>query len=927
MFRLLAVVVCLLTTAVLVAAPPAPAPAKAPAPTNAALTTNGARVSLRMLDPRGGQDARTMPEDSADGNPHTRCVVWGCPYRLTFELVDRVMVTSIQFIQSDYATETAPKDVEVKLDDGTVLTKTLELIRPEGRNRFPRQALDVNRATRTVEITFTSTYPGENNWGGIGEVEILTSDDLRPLLTVEDFDMQAAAYTEDPLSLIAQEPAPTVTLPPRAGTEHPRLLLTPAEVAELRQIVASGNARIKPAYDALIANANSACTNPIDFPDPKGPPGQMKDRGDEVAQRHSKTSRSVETLGMAYQLTGDRRYADRAREILLGYAERYLQYPLHRGVHASDMSRVMAQRLSEAMWIIPQIIGADFIWETLSDADREAIANKLIRPACWVILSLEQQTFTQVQAARDKAIPGWRETGPKPSAKRTPVGNWSAFYNAAFTLAGYLLDDPQLADEGIFGVRQMIVDGITPDGLWNEGAIGYQFFALQAFMLSTEAAARQGVDLYGYADCRLKQLFDSPLRYAFPDSTMPGIHDSGGVNLFSWSSMVYDFAYLRYGDSRYADIINNPGVPRQLHASEGVYYQTRIYEPVKGPALAQFPSAIFGDVGYAILRQGAGNQQQYLLLDYGPHGGTHGHLDKLHYVYWADGEDLGGEPTMHRYEDRLHPEWTRQTLGHGSIVVDERSQAPCTGRLISFAPGKSVGIMRGITDGAYPGVAVDRTLMLTADYVLDVHRARSPRVHTYDVAWELSGDLQDVKVPSGTLPRLGDRDGYQHVGIVADTSVEGPWTRRWQAKKTLLTLTVAGGPPTRVFDGRDDDGRPIVVARREGAKSVRFVSVLQRSGSPHRVKSVEVMGDLPEQEGAVVKVTLDDGTVDIAIVREHAMDATLAGIHTDAREAFVRIAPDGKARLVTLVGGTFLIGGGQEIHRAVPGIERVEAAE
>ena len=54
------------------------------------------------------------------------------------------------------------------------------------------------------------------------------------------------------------------------------------------------------------------------------------------------------------------------------------------------------------------------------------------------------------------------------------------------------MDDPELSDEEIFGVRQMILDGITPDGLWNEGAIGYQFFAMQAFMLSTEAAAHQG---------------------------------------------------------------------------------------------------------------------------------------------------------------------------------------------------------------------------------------------------------------------------------------------------------------------------------------------------------------------------------------------------------------------------------------------------
>ena len=44
---------------------------------------------------------------------------------------------------------------------------------------------------------------------------------------------------------------------------------------------------------------------------------------------HDRYAREVQSAGILYQVTGDKRYAQRGREILLAYADRYLSYPLH----------------------------------------------------------------------------------------------------------------------------------------------------------------------------------------------------------------------------------------------------------------------------------------------------------------------------------------------------------------------------------------------------------------------------------------------------------------------------------------------------------------------------------------------------------------------------------------------------------------------
>jgi hypothetical protein len=92
-------------------------------------------------------------------------------------------------------------------------------------------------------------------------------------------------------SASAGETAPTaVKLPPVAKPgEHPCILLTPSEITGLKNDL-QNTPRGKEALSTLLGIADGAVASPLNFPDPKGPPGQLHDRHDAVAQAHSHLS-------------------------------------------------------------------------------------------------------------------------------------------------------------------------------------------------------------------------------------------------------------------------------------------------------------------------------------------------------------------------------------------------------------------------------------------------------------------------------------------------------------------------------------------------------------------------------------------------------------------------------------------------------------
>jgi len=360
-------------------------------------------------------------------------------------------------------------------------------------------------------------------------------------------------------------PAQTNALPP-----HPRLLLNAEGIAALKQRIAAAP-WASSSWDELKARADRDLNKAIELP-PRGgnwshnfvcpehgarlrqgkkigpwqweytcPVGNHVLRGDPakatldfdgnaISEIHANFAREVINDGLIYQITGDKRYASHAREILLAYADRYLTYPVHdnQGKPGGRGGHVASQSLTEATWLIDIEQGADLIWDALSEADRSAIADKMLRPALNEIVIPQKYGIHNIQN---------RE-------------------NSAIGLAGFLLNDPKLIalaiDDPQTGFREQMDRGVLPGGFWLEGSTGYHFFAMDGMWQLMEAARNCGIDLYGP---KFKSLFDGPMSLTMPNLSLPNFNDSGISPLESHAD-IYELATARYHDPAYSALIS-----------------------------------------------------------------------------------------------------------------------------------------------------------------------------------------------------------------------------------------------------------------------------------------------------------------------------------------------------------------------------------
>ena len=185
----------------------------------------------------------------------------------------------------------------------------------------------------------------------------------------------------------------------------------------------------------------------------------------------------------------------------MAYVTAYPTYELHttRGESRLGGGKVGPQTLDEAVWLIPFVQGADLVWETLSDVERQKITENILQVS-----------------ARDIILP-----------HEMKVHNIQCWKNSAVGLVGFLLGDEELIWQAIDhperGYHKQMADGVTPNGQWWEGAWGYHFYTLSALWPLVEAGRNCGVNLYGDA---LNRMFDGPLTFTMPHLHLPAFNDS-----------------------------------------------------------------------------------------------------------------------------------------------------------------------------------------------------------------------------------------------------------------------------------------------------------------------------------------------------------------------------------------------------------------
>ncbi|MGC8639451.1 MAG: heparinase II/III domain-containing protein, partial [Isosphaeraceae bacterium] len=410
------------------------------------------------------------------------------------------------------------------------------------------------------------------------------------------------------------------------------------------------------------------------------------------ARVHHRNLRVMSDAAWAYAITGDERFAALATQVLVGYGSRYRDYLYHdsgakTGKQAGKSGgRLFEQTLDEASALAEEIAPAyDLIRDSksLSAEDHRVIRQGLLRPMLKNI-------------AKHKA----------------GKSNWQTWHNAAMLWGGAVLGDlawvRTAIEDPANGFLFQMRTSVSADGMWYENSWGYHFYTLAAMVKIVEGARRLGIDLWGHP--ALKRMFTVPIEYAMPDGSLPRFGDDVRTTV-SQASRMLEFAYHAYRDPAML-----PFLPRQT-SWDSVMFGRTVSPPPRPGAQA---SKLFPSAGHAILRT-EGEKGLTAALTFGPYGGFHGHLDKLSFVLFGYGRELGVDPGRAKsqaYRLPIHTRWYKATLGHNAMLVDGRSQKPAAGKLECFATSGPYTAVVARCDEAYPGVRHRRLLCLTPDYLL-----------------------------------------------------------------------------------------------------------------------------------------------------------------------------------------------------------------
>ena len=497
-----------------------------------------------------------------------------------------------------------------------------------------------------------------------------------------------------------------------------------------------------------------------------------------VTSRHYALDNAVLTLGQAWHVSRREEFAREAFRILTRYAELYPGWERHdrwgrTGLLAVIGGKRYCQSLDEAVGIIKVAKAWDLLgtWAGATAAARERIERDFLR--------------------------GTVETIYSHYALYDGRNNHMTWFNAAAATVGAALGDAGMVNRavnGSKGLRSQFAGSVTAEGLWYEGTISYHFYALEAIVATAQAARACGVDLTGEAAFR--RMYQAPLELAWPNGRLPAFNDGDPGEIKSRRG-AYAFAAQTWDD---------PALKR--FAENG--------------ALPVLESALYRDAGLAYLRRGKGEAAVSAILDYGQHGGHHGHPDKLNLLLYAFGQEVFFDPGRLTYSCPEHTTWSRQTVAHNTVVIDRASQAPVDGTLINFVRGEGWDAVVAEAANVYPHARLRRALVLFDDALVDFFLVRATRRVTMD--WVLHG-LSAATTPEGFAPMAGPmfkEAGYQHLTDLARRGEVREMTLNWPLPggKSVRSRLFTDAPATAVF-GKGigyqlTDRAPFVMLTREG---------------------------------------------------------------------------------------------------------------
>ncbi|KGK31490.1 alginate lyase family protein [Cellulophaga sp. E6(2014)] len=695
---------------------------------------------------------------------------------------------------------------------------------------------------------------------------------------------------------------------------HPNLILTAQGVKDIRAQLGS-----IPIFDASLKavqeEVDAEIALGIDTPIPQDYSGGY------THVRHKSNMIMLQKAGVLYQILDDEKYAKYVKDMLMQYEAMYKTLPLHPKTRSYARGKLFWQCLNDANWLVYVSQAYDCVYNYLSEEERNKLEANLFKPFADHI-SVDSPQFYQ------------------------RVHNHSTWGNAAVGMIGLVMNDEELIDRALYGIKDLKLDTeekdddggflnkdgkagflanieepFSPDGYYNEGPY-YQRYAMYPFLIFAEGLhnVKPELKIFEYKEGVLLKSINALLNLSDADGDFFPLNDGQkGMSYYNDALVTAtDISYyfgkqdpglLSIAEKQNKVLLDDSGLAVALGIKKGL---AKPFEK-KSINLSDGPEGTQGGVG--ILR----NEDIELVFKYAAQGSSHGHYDKLSYSLYENGGEVIQDYGLARFVNieqkgggnylKENKTWAKQTIAHNTVTQNETSHFDGKYEIGSqhhsvlqyfSSDNDNVQVASAKEVNAYPGTEMLRTMAIIKDedfekpYVLDIMKVSSNTANQYDFPYYFLGQVLNTnfkyKVPE-TLKALGSKNGYQHLYVEGTAKNEKKNTKfSWLNKGKFYSLTTVSNINDDILFTRIGANDPEFNLRREAAlmlrrkntKNTLFVSAIEAHGSYSPVSESAINSN---SAITALKVVLDtEDFTAIAITNVNGTTKLFITANTDANK-------------------------------------------
>ncbi|MFC5450558.1 heparinase II/III domain-containing protein [Paenibacillus aestuarii] len=463
--------------------------------------------------------------------------------------------------------------------------------------------------------------------------------------------------------------------------------------------------------------------------------------------KHQSLARIALQNAAVYAAVKDETYAQLGKRLIVEYAAQFPQYPVHPEAQSWMLKgRAFHQALTEAIWSTTLIR-----------------AYLLLRDAGVTFNSEEQKAVDVFLKLLAGSMEEYRHI--LIHERKNAENNYTAWLNASLSCVYAARGERAALEtliEGEGGFKHHLSIGVKPDQMEFEGSTYYHVFVLRAYLIAAEMAQRFGIDLYaceGTAGQSIRGMLTALAELADERGALPALHD-GPLAREPYAREIAEIAeqgLAIYGIAGLAPVARE--AYRQLggaHQLEALLYGAGGTAADPTPAaLMPRGARLFADTGFVVGRV-PGNPLSFL-ADFGEHGGSHGHYDKLHLTLMHPELTLTPDQGMVPYGSTLRKTWFAETASHNTVSLSGRSQAPHAGRCVHYEETDSQVYVWLQSTEAYEGCTFDRHLLLNGEWLLDWFHVELEEGREACIEWWMHPAVEpraELRTELGPMPPL-----------------------------------------------------------------------------------------------------------------------------------------------------------------------------